>query len=334
MTADEIAKSLIRESMLIRKRFYKNMPSMDTWNDLNDELRAISGTELKGKKDAQKKMLSIIASRPEYQNVRFQCWFEDIDDVKKYLIKNHETEEIYGFSSKNIPISSFFHSENAVYFLDEIKRRNKQEEMGNFYLAPTKILLVNYSVCPKCAHVFSFKDLSLYYIKQKPDPAYKGAMDQQRHDTRMFCQNCRSYFLPSLLVIDDVPKNEFQFLSRIQTMNIIEDFYEKKGVCVLSRDTKNLVRTDGFRMRCLSEDKEDLKMNFLADMFISVPSSDYDNHNKKILKGIKNDILLRELEERPTLLANLLQYTPTNLIPTLINGANFVKNDMLFGVWQ
>jgi hypothetical protein len=46
---------------------------------------------------------------------------------------------------------------------------------------------------------------------------------------------------------------------------------------------------------------------------------------------ILNDVYLYHLEEKPTLITNLIQYTPLNLIPNIIGGSNVEKGDMLFG---
>jgi hypothetical protein len=40
------------------------------------------------------------------------------------------------------------------------------------------------------------------------------------------------------------------------------------------------------------------------------------------------------MELKPTLISNMLQYTPINLIPNLIDGSNVEKGDLLFGKWN
>jgi hypothetical protein len=78
-------------------------------------------------------------------------------------------------------------------------------------------------------------------------------------------------------------------------MHAIEYFYEKKGIKVLSRNRGNRV------------------------------------HRQKRCTGILNDVLLKEMEERPTLITNLLQYTPANLALNLLDGSNVRKGDLLYG---
>jgi hypothetical protein len=48
------------------------------------------------------------------------------------------------------------------------------------------------------------------------------------------------------------------------------------------------------------------------------------------MKAIKNDVFLKDLEKKPTLISNMLQYTPINLIKNLIDGTNVEKEDLLF----
>jgi hypothetical protein len=192
----------------------------------------------------------------------------------------------------------FSGTKNGENLLADIERKNKADGMGNAAIPGTNITLINFSVCPKCGLVFSFKDLREYYLHPRPDPAFKNAADQFRNDTRVFCAGCGTYFLPALVIADGTPKTETQFLCRTQTMNAIEDFYEKKGIKVLSRNRGNRVRR---QRRCT---------------------------------GILNDVLLKEMEERPTLISNLLQYTPANLALNLLDGSNVRKGDLLYGAWE
>jgi hypothetical protein len=50
-------------------------------------------------------------------------------------------------------------------------------------------------------------------------------------------------------------------------------------------------------------------------------------------KAVKNDVTLREMEEKPALIANMLQYTPANLALNLMDGSNVEKGDVLYGWW-
>ena len=173
--------------------------------------------------------------------------------------------------------------------------------MGNFKIPNTKIKLINFSICPKCAHVFSFKEL-IDYLNPKPDNTFKNRAEQYREDTRVFCHECETYFLPALVIVDGTPKNEVQFLCRVQTTNAIESFYRNMGKNVLSAKKENIM-----------ERKE---------------------AGGKIVKAIRNDVSLKEMSPKQTLISNLLQYTPANLVLNLIDGSNFKKGDVLFGAWQ
>jgi hypothetical protein len=50
--------------------------------------------------------------------------------------------------------------------------------------------------------------------------------------------------------------------------------------------------------------------------------------------GILNDVLIKEMEEKPALISNLLQYTQANLALNLIDGSNVRKGDLLYGAWE
>jgi len=122
-------------------------------------------------------------------------------------------------------------------------------------------------------------------------------------DTRVLCKECNTYFLPALVIADGTPKNEVQFLCRVQTANAIEKFYlDWKGMRVLSAKQENIL-----------ERKE---------------------AKGKTTRAVRNDVLLRELSPKPTLISNLLQYTPAHLTINLIDGSNAQKGDVLFGVWR
>ncbi|GHV86446.1 hypothetical protein AGMMS50230_20540 [Spirochaetia bacterium] len=168
--------------------------------------------------------------------------------------------------------------------------------MGNITVSGTKIKLINYSFCPKCNAVFSFKDLAAYYSNPRPDPAFANRTIQFRNDTRVCCHVCNDYFLPALVISDGTPKNEVQFLCRTQTVNAIENYFLERKIQVLTHSKKNIINDSG---------------------------------NTLVL----NDIVLEKLKEKPTLISNLIQYTPAGLMFNLIDGSNVEKRDMLFGGW-
>jgi ribosomal protein L32 len=188
-------------------------------------------------------------------------------------------------------------SKDGENILSDIERRNKEQGMGNIAISNTKIKLINYSVCQKCGTVFSFKDLIDYYRNPKPDPVFQNRGEQIREDTRVCCSECGSYFLPALIISDGTPKNEVQFLCGMQTVNAIESFFNEKGVAVLSKNKNNI-------------------------------------HINNEFMSIRNDVPLRELEPKPALISNMLQYTPANLLPNLPDGSNIEKRDILFGKWR
>jgi hypothetical protein len=174
--------------------------------------------------------------------------------------------------------------------------------MGNFQIPTTNIQLINYSICPKCNCVFSFKELIEYYANPRPDNSFKNRAEQYREDTRVLCRECGTYFLPALVISDGTPKSEVQFLCRVQTANAIESFYRNRGKKVLSAKKENVLEKK--------------------------------NAKGRILRAIRNDVFLKELSSKPTIISNLLQYTPASLVLNLIDGSNFQKGDVLFGAWQ
>jgi hypothetical protein len=301
----DLAKALIHERDKLRKKFYRNMSLADL-ESLNKKLLNVERFDVQEKKDAQRRILSIIAHFDEYRDYRFQSSFRDIEEFEAFLIERRMPETPYGTIhnsfGNNISMCRFFESKSNENILADIEMKNKEQGMGNIEIPHTKIKLVNYSICPTCGHVYSFKDLADYYAHPKPDPAFKNRYRQFREDARVHCFECDTYFLPALVIVDGTPKNEVQFLCRIQTMNAIERFYQEKGIKVLSTKKENHLTKEKSRT--------------------------------KHVRGIRNDVLLKEMEPKPTLISNLLQYTPVNLTLNLINGENVKKGDPLFGFWQ
>jgi hypothetical protein len=226
--------------------------------------------------------------------------FKDIEEFTTFLTKRGKVEEYYG-PFHDITMCRFFESENNGNLLADIEQKNKEQGMGNFQIPNTNIKLINYSICPKCGHVFSFKELTDYYANPKTDTTFKNRAEQYREDTRVFCHECSTCFLPALVIVDGTPKNEVQFLCRTQTVNAIEEFYRNKGKDVLSKKKENVMIREA---------------------------------EGKTLRAIRNDVSLKQLSAKPALVSNLLQYTPANLALNLIDGSNYQKGDVLFGAWQ
>jgi hypothetical protein len=83
----------------------------------------------------------------------------------------------------------------------------------------------------------------------------------------------------------------------VQTIDAVEKYMVTKNIKVLTKKKSNIVYKDRFR-------------------------------------AIKNDVSIMDLEERPTLITNIIQYTPYNLIPNFIDGSNIEKGDFLFNEWR
>lgn len=225
--------------------------------------------------------------------------YAGIEEFEASLLKRRlQPEEPYGHSfNKEVAVCRFTGIEREENLLADIERKNQKQGMGNVTIPHTKIKLVNYSVCPKCNTVFSFKDLMCYYKNPKPDPTFSSPVQQIRGDTRVCCTECGMYFFPTLIISDGTPRNQTQFLCRAQTINAIEDFFKEQGKLVLTQKPQNMIRK-----------------------------------NKK--EAFRNDVLLEQLESKPTLITNLLQYTPPPLMLNLIDGSNIEKGDVLYGAWR
>jgi hypothetical protein len=223
---------------------------------------------------------------------------ENMDDLSQYLTDRKPPEKTYGLYTHDITTLKFFDDKNGEKILADIEQKNKEQGMGNRKIPGTKIKLINYSYCPKCNTVYSMKDLTGYYAHPKPDPQFKSLAEQYRQDTRVCCHECGTYFLPTLIISDGTPKNEVQHLCRVQTIQGIESFY---------RET--------FKKNVLTKNKK----NFI----------EYEN-----TRNIWNDVLLEELTPKPTLIGNLIQYSPANCIINLVDGTNVKKGDLLYGGWS
>jgi hypothetical protein len=224
--------------------------------------------------------------------------FDSIEEFEKYLTKREfNPEKPYGLFERNVLLCKFFDSKNSDNLLEDIKIKNEEQGLGNIKIPNTNITLINYSFCPKCRTIYSFKEVVNYYRNPKPDARYKNKVQQFRNDTRVYCDNCDTYFLPSLIISDGTPKNEVQFLCRVQTINTVEKYMLSKNIKVLTKKESNIVYKDN-------------------------------------LRAIKNDVSIKDLEKKPTLITNIIQYTPYNLVMNFIDGTNIGKGDLLFDEWK
>jgi hypothetical protein len=224
--------------------------------------------------------------------------FNSIEEFEKYLTtREFNPEKPYGIFDKDVSICRFFNSENNDNLLADIKKKNEEQGLGNVTIPNTNITLINYSICPKCNSIYSFKEILDYYKKPKPDSKYNNTAYQLRNDTRVFCNNCNTYFLPSLVISDGTPVKEVQFLCRVQTVDAVEKYMLSKNTNVLTKEKSNIVYKDR-------------------------------------LRAIKNDVSIKDLEKRPTLITNIIQYTPIPLIMNFIDGTNVENGDLLFDEWK
>jgi hypothetical protein len=221
-----------------------------------------------------------------------------ISDFEALLSARLPREEPYGIFTKDVTMCRFFGSKNGESLLADIEQKNAEQGMGNVQIPNTNIRLINYSVCPVCGRIFSFKDLAEYYRHPETDNRFQSPGEQARNDTRVYCLDCKTWFLPALVIVDKTPVNEVQFLCRNQTMDAVEKYFIKKGKQVLTRKSSNIL-TD--------------------------PANGF--------KAVKNDVVFGDMAEKPTLITNMLQYTPANLALNLMDGSNVEKGDVLYGWW-
>jgi len=308
MDTKELSKALISENAEIRKKFYGNM-TLANLQTLNKDMMDTERFTVFEKRNAQRAFLEQVAQRVKVQK-RMENGYPSLGSFVEYLFDRRPSEDdhrhAYGAQShsfiRDATMVRLRDHKNGEEVLADIERKNEAENMGNHAIPGTNIKLINFSVCPKCARVFSFKDLSDYYAKPKRDERFKDMKEQFRRDTRVHCEDCGEYFLPALVISEGTPRNETQFLCRIQTMSAIEDFYaSKRGAKVLSKNAKNLIKTTPLK---------------------SSP-----------VKAIRNDVFIKDMEAKPTLIANLLQYTPAKYVINIIDGSNYRKKDPLFGDW-
>jgi hypothetical protein len=207
-------------------------------------------------------------------------------------------EEPYGMFTKDVTMCRLSDSKRGEALLADIEQKNAEQGMGNVQIPNTNIRLINYSVCPVCGKIYSFKDLSDYYRHPETDNRFQSPGEQVRNDTRVYCQECKTWFLPALVIVNKTPVNEVQFLCRNQTMDAVEKYFLIKGKQVLTK--KNI--------------------NILTD-------------SANGLKAVMNDVALVEMEEKHALIVNMLQYTPANLALNMMDGSNIEKGDVLYGWW-
>jgi hypothetical protein len=319
----ELSKALISESAELRKKIYHNM-SLENLKILNKDMMDTERFTVYEKRNAQRRLLKLIANMPEHKEKRFENGFESLREFEDYLLLRKPNDGNYGIFDKDVTMCRMDSIKNSEEILADIEQKNEEEKMGNFKIPSTKIKLINFSLCPICKKVFSFKDLSNYYANPKIDTRYKNIKEQYRQDTRVYCNDCGTYFLPALIISDGTPQSEIQFLCRIQTMHAIEDYYDKKGVGVLSKNKRNILKKEIITTTTTQTNSK----NIINKIFSEDRSS-----KTNIITAIRNDVFIKDMEEKSTLITNLLQYTPVNLVMNIIDGSNFREKDVLFGVW-
>ena len=222
--------------------------------------------------------------------------FSSPKDLNNFLLyrKFPDLEKPYGVFETEVSTVVFRGKFGEENFLKDIYDLNEKNGTGNIKIPNTNIELINYSPCPNCKELHSFKDLTDYYSNPRPKPEYQNLKVQRRNDTSVSCENCKHYFLPLLIVSDGTPRNQSQFLCKLQTLQNVEDFYKRKFEKLVL--TKNL------------NNKFDIEEN----------------------KFIRNDTNINDLQSVPSFIVNILQYSSPALALNFINGKNLENNDPIF----
>ena len=215
-------------------------------------------------------------------------------DLQKLVLNRNDKNfaKSYGIFEKNVSMLRFTGEKNQENILKDIYDLNSKSKIGNVKIPNTNIELINYSPCPNCNELHSFLDLQNYYKKPKPNPNFQNLIEQKRNDTTISCKNCGTFFLPVLIISDGTPKNQTQFLCRIQTIDSVEKFFWKTKIPVLTKIKENRINIE----------------------------------NKKYLR---NDVNIIRLQTEPTLIMNILQYSSPIQAIDFIEGNN-LKNFPLF----
>lgn len=223
--------------------------------------------------------------------------FATVEELAELLTSASIVEPVYAHAfAPAAPMARLSAQRDSLALLDATRALNDAEARGNFRIPGTGVELIPFAQCRKCKTQHSQGDLDRYYRSPPPDNRL-GRREQMREDTRFRCKKCRAIFLPTLVVVDGRPVTEFQYLCRIQTAHAIERYlWESTGRPVLTRNPASVMRRAG-------------------------------------QQAIANDVCLGDLRARPTLIANMLQYTPPQFVRSLITGANLQRPEPLYGAW-
>ena len=222
-----------------------------------------------------------------------------VEKFEDYLINCRFTpEKTYGKIPKDTPVVTFFAGgPKAENRLADIRAKNIDEGTGKIQINGTAIELINYSCCPNCGELFSFKEVQHYF--RNPHPI--EGMDRRQqfmHDTRLRCSRCGTFFVPSLVICCGSPRSEVQDLCRVQTVYAVKECFFAQDKDVLTRNPKNI------------------------------------KGNGKGQRAIINDVYIDGLKERPALIANFVKHTPARLVPSFITAKNIPNKSLLFGLWM
>jgi hypothetical protein len=199
----------------------------------------------------------------------------------------------YGIFEPDRSMVPYFDDPTAENALSDLRALNASVGQPPIYIGGTSIELMNFSKCPHCSELHSSDDLMAAYAAPVRRPGV-GLHHQMRRDTCISCQNCGTRFQPTIVIIDQSPVAERQFLCRCQTVEAVRDYTRAR--------------------------------NGIASLLHSVPAP-----AAKAGSWMINDVDINDLMERPTLIVNMAQYSPAALALRFMTGANMGADDVLFG---
>ncbi|MDX2470967.1 MAG: hypothetical protein QNL04_10375 [SAR324 cluster bacterium] len=222
---------------------------------------------------------------------------ETLKQLEDFLLeRNSSSDNPIELFIKDASVIRFQNDLKSKFILSAIKQKNETKGMGTLKIKGSKIELINFTFCPKCKKAFSFKELKNEYLRPRTI-IDKTRQSKASQNARVHCLNCKTWFLPALIISDGTPTQQIEFLCRSQTIDAIELYMAKKGKSVLRKNNVNkMTNNDG-------------------------------------LKAIANDLDYEDLLEYPTLLVNLMQYTPFNLVMSFLQRKNLQTREPLCGVW-
>ncbi|MBF0103052.1 MAG: hypothetical protein HQK77_19310 [Desulfobacterales bacterium] len=239
------------------------------------------------------------------------------------------TPKTYGIFEHNAKKIKYVKNHKTAKIVEQIKELNSKNSMGNVSIPNTGITLTNFSICPVCETVYSYKDVLDYFDQPKLIEGFH--IDELREkETRIFCKHCNTFFLPLLLIenINRGFRDTYPLFSKCHTVYALEMFYlEMIGRKVLSLLSNNFRSGHSHRYIHLSNDTNILDL-------IGKPGTYLPCYTLSINDTTIGDLLGRKHSHEPnyTILINVIYYSNADILVNFIKGMNQRKNDPMFNI--